>query len=41
MRRVLALTFPELLVTSSGPEITYVGRSPRPDRSLWFDAAAA
>ena len=26
MRRVLALTFPELLVTSSGPEITFVGR---------------
>jgi len=41
MRRVLALTFPELLVTSSGPEITYVGRAPRPDRSLWFDEAAA
>jgi GNAT superfamily N-acetyltransferase len=41
MRRVLALTFPELLVTSSGPEITYVGRTPRPDRSLWFDEAAA
>ena len=41
MRRVLALTFPELLVTSSGPEITYVGRAPRPDRPLWFDAAAA
>ena len=30
MRRVLALTFPELLVTSAGPEITYVGRAPWP-----------
>src|SRR5690349_5527621 len=29
MRRVLALAFPELLVTHSGPEITYVGRIPR------------
>jgi hypothetical protein len=31
MRRVLALTFPDLLVTSSGPEITYVGRTPQRD----------
>ena len=40
MRRVLALTFPELLVTTAGPEITYVGRAPRPNRPLWFDEAA-
>jgi hypothetical protein len=41
MRRVLALTFPELLVTHSGPEITYVGRFPRrPTRSRWFGEAA-
>jgi RimJ/RimL family protein N-acetyltransferase len=29
MRRVLARTFPELVVAHSGPEITYVGRFPR------------
>ena len=29
MRRVLATTFPDLLVTDTGPEITYVGRSRR------------
>jgi RimJ/RimL family protein N-acetyltransferase len=37
MRRVLATTFPELVVTSAGPEITYVGRAARP---TWFAAAA-
>ena len=41
MRRVLALTFPELLVTSAGPEITYVGRAPqRSERRSWHAAAA-
>ena len=38
MRRVLATTFPDLLVTDTGPEITYVGRPVRP---LWVAAAAA
>lgn len=37
MRRVLATTFPELLVTSAGPEITYLGRIAQPS---WFAAAA-
>jgi len=42
MRRVLALTFPELLVTSAGPEITYVGRASQRggERRLWPAAAA-
>jgi RimJ/RimL family protein N-acetyltransferase len=39
MRRVLALTFPELLVTGSGPEITYVGRAPQRDGG-WRAVAA-
>jgi hypothetical protein len=29
MRRVLATTFPDLRVTDTGPEITYVGRARR------------
>jgi hypothetical protein len=29
MRRMLATTFPDLLVTDTGPEITYVGHSRR------------
>jgi GNAT superfamily N-acetyltransferase len=29
MRRALAATFPDLLVTDTGPEITYVGRARR------------
>jgi GNAT superfamily N-acetyltransferase len=43
MRRVLALTFPELLVTSAGPEITYVGRTPRRggERRFWRGAQTA
>jgi len=41
MRRVLALTFPELLVTSAGPEITYVGRAPRRDDGWRTRGAAA
>jgi len=41
MRRVLALTFPELLVASAGPEITYVGRAPRRDDGWRTRGAAA
>jgi hypothetical protein len=30
MRRVLAATFPHLVATDTGPEITYVGRARPP-----------
>ena len=41
MRRVLALTFPELVVARTGPEITYVGRFPRRDDERRVREAAA
>lgn len=43
MRRVLALTFPELLVTSAGPEITYIGRASQrsSERRSWPAAETA
>ena len=48
MRRVLAATFPHLVATDTGPEITYVGRArpPKPQTrrsglSAWFDGDAA
>ena len=48
MRRVLAATFPHLVATDTGPEITYVGRArpPKPQArrsglSAWFDGDAA
>jgi GNAT superfamily N-acetyltransferase len=48
MRRVLAATFPHLVATETGPEITYVGRArpPKPQTrrsglSAWFDGDAA
>jgi GNAT superfamily N-acetyltransferase len=41
MRRVLATTFPDLLVTDTGPEITYVGRVARRRRSAWAAADTA
>ena len=41
MRRVLAMTFPDLVVTDTGPEITYVGRAARRRRRAWRAADAA
>ena len=43
MRRVLALTFPELQVTSAGPEITYIGRASQrsSERRSWPAAETA